>query len=132
MLGLAAAFDGCEFFFGVCVHLGLDPLVDLGPMEAPLTADSLGRDVATAGPLTQVARIALQVSGQLGKAHHLVSHGYAPLLALAAWHCSPGRNRRHFDNNPGNSKPLPPLSSWVRACVCWPRPHRRINPCAAS
>src|SRR5262249_32853909 len=77
--------QGGELLLAVAGHLGLEPLVDLGAVEAPLAADLLPRKIAAAGPLTHLARVALQVRGQLLNAHRMIPHGPVPPLCDRPW-----------------------------------------------
>src|SRR5262249_35373974 len=77
---VVALLDGGQFLLVVAPHLRFEPLVDFGAMEAPLPADLLSGKIRAAGPLAHLARVALQVSGQLLKAHHFVAHDPPPLL----------------------------------------------------
>src|SRR5262245_63643452 len=75
-----ALLDGGQCLLVVAPHLRFEPLVDFSAMEAPLPADLLSGKITAAGPLAHLARIALQVSGQLLKAHHFVTHDTPPSL----------------------------------------------------
>ena len=65
MIPLHPAFDRDEFLFAVALHLRFEPVMNLGSMKAPFTANLLAREIAAAGPLTQIARIAILAFGTL-------------------------------------------------------------------